>query len=136
MLHRTVASIRRRHPSVAGQIVSRSAGSAFRLLQQPGLLVVLPPTMTAPNDLWTADFKGQFRTGNGVYCSPLTIADLHMRYLLTCHGLLSTQTVTAHPIFARAFHEFGLPRALLARVPDTLVGVRILCYTCPYTLEA
>ena len=22
----------------------------------------------APNDLWTADFKGEFRTGDGIYC--------------------------------------------------------------------
>jgi hypothetical protein len=45
----------------------------------------------APNDRWTADFKGQFRTGDGRYCYPLTLADLHTRYLLRCHGLLSTQ---------------------------------------------
>ena len=27
----------------------------------------------APNDLWSADFKGQFKTGNGRYCYPLTV---------------------------------------------------------------
>ena len=66
----------------------------------------------APNDLWTADFKGPFRTGNGVYCYPLTIADQYTRFLLTCHGLLSTQTVTAKPLFERAFREDGLPNAI------------------------
>jgi hypothetical protein len=40
--------------------------------------------------LWTADFKGQFRTRDGIYCYPLTIADQHSRNLLTCHGLPST----------------------------------------------
>jgi putative transposase len=44
--------------------------------QHPG---VVPIATTQPNDLWTADFKGQFRTGNGVYCYPLTIADRHTR---------------------------------------------------------
>ncbi|MHB1298736.1 MAG: helix-turn-helix domain-containing protein [Gemmatimonadaceae bacterium] len=39
-----------------------------------------------PNDVWTADFKGEFRTGDGVYCYPLTLVDLHARYLLDCHG--------------------------------------------------
>jgi transposase InsO family protein len=73
---------------------------------------VVPPTTAAPNDLWTADFKGQFRTGNGVYCYPLTIADQHTRFLLACHGLLSTQTVTARPVFERAFREYGLPGAI------------------------
>ncbi len=77
--------------------------------QHPG---VVPPTTQAPNDLWTADFKGEFKTGNGVYCYPLTIADQHTRFLLTCHGLLSTQTVTARPVFERAFREYGLPRAI------------------------
>ncbi len=73
---------------------------------------VVRPTTTAPNDLWTADFKGQFRTGDGAYCYPLTIADQHTRFLLTCRGLLSTQTVTARPVFERAFREYGLPLAI------------------------
>jgi putative transposase len=73
---------------------------------------VIRPTTAAPNDLWTADFKGQFRTGNGQYCYPLTLADQHTRFLLTCHGLLSTQTVSARPVFERAFREYGLPIAI------------------------
>jgi transposase InsO family protein len=73
---------------------------------------VVRPVTDAPNDLWTADFKGQFRTGDGKYCFPLTLADQHTRYLLACHGVLSTQTVTAKPIFERAFHEYGLPLAI------------------------
>jgi putative transposase len=77
--------------------------------QHPG---VVPIATAAPNDLWTADFKGQFRTGNGVYCYPLTIADQHTRFLLRCHGLLSTETALARPVFERTFREFGLPRAI------------------------
>lgn len=73
---------------------------------------VVRPVTFAPNDLWTADFKGQFRTGDGKYCYPLTIADLHSRYLLTCRGVLSTQTVRAKPIFERTFREYGLPLAI------------------------
>src|SRR6187455_1136090 len=56
-----------------------------RLSVHPG---VVRPTTAAPNDLWTADFKGQFRTGNQLYCYPLTIADQHTRFLLECRGLL------------------------------------------------
>ena len=66
----------------------------------------------APNDLWTADFKGEFHTDDGIYCYPLTIADLHARYLLACHGRYTTQTVAAWPIFRWAFREYGLPRAI------------------------
>jgi transposase InsO family protein len=73
---------------------------------------VVRPVTVAPNDLWTADFKGQFRTGDGKYCYPLTLADQHTRYLLACRGVLSTQTVTAKPIFERAFRTYGLPLAI------------------------
>jgi len=73
---------------------------------------VVPAAAAAPNDLWTADFKGEFRTGDGRYCYPLTIADHHARFLLSCRGLLSTKTVTARPVFERTFREYGLPRAI------------------------
>lgn len=110
-----------RHPRVSGW---PAASTAADLLARRGLVQhrrrrrphlhpgVIRPTTAAPNDLWTADFKGQFRTGNGQYCYPLTIADQHTRFLLTCRGLLSTQTVTARPIFERAFREYGLPIAI------------------------
>ena len=65
--------------------------------------------MTAPNGIWTADFKGQFKTRNGVYCYPLTIVDGFSRYLLACQGLLSTAIALARPIFLRLFQEYGLP---------------------------
>jgi len=47
-------------------------------------------SILAPNDLWSADFKGQFKTGNGHYCFPLTVADGFSRYLLGCQALNST----------------------------------------------
>src|SRR5438034_9150968 len=43
--------------------------------------------MEQPNAVWTADFKGQFRTTNGVYCYPLTVQDGATRFLLGCRGL-------------------------------------------------
>jgi len=86
---------------------------------------VVAPVTHAPNDLWTADFKGQFRTRDGIYCYPLTIADQHSRYLLTCKGLLSTKGDGVRPAFARAFHEFGLPRAMRTDngVPFATTGI-------------
>ena len=77
--------------------------------QHPG---VVSPTTTEPNDLWTADFKGQFTTRDGVSCYPLTIADQHTRFLLTCFGLPSTHGAGARTIFERAFRTYGLPRAI------------------------
>jgi len=54
--------------------------------------------MTAPNVIWTADYKGQFRVGEGRYCFPLTMQDGFSRYLLACRGLTGTTT-------AGRFHE-------------------------------
>jgi putative transposase len=66
----------------------------------------------APNLVWSADFKGQFRTKDGRYCYPLTITDNFSRYLLACQGLLSTATHLAKPVFVRAFREHGLPERI------------------------
>ena len=83
-----------------------------RRRRRPAHPGTVPPHTTEPNDLWAADFKGQFRTGDGIYCYPLTITDQHSRYLLTCHSLRNVQTVGAKPAFERAFREYGLPRAI------------------------
>jgi putative transposase len=116
-----LAVLRRQHPQVR---VWPAASTVADLLARRGLVHkrharrasvhpgVVRPVTEAPNDLWTADFKGQLRPGDGQYCYPLTLADQHTRYLLACHGLLSTQTVTAKPIFERAFREYGLPLAI------------------------
>lgn len=65
-----------------------------------------------PNDLWCADFKGEFQLGNGRYCYPLTITDYASRFLLGCEGLETTREVTAFPVFERVFKEYGLPRGI------------------------
>ena len=66
----------------------------------------------APNALWCADYKGEFRLGNKKYCYPLTITDYRSRYLLACEGLESTKEAGAFPVFERTFEEFGLPAAI------------------------
>src|SRR5436190_1513638 len=98
----TVADLLKRHALVCPR-------RRRRAIVHPG---TVPIHTAAPNDLWTADFKGQFRTRDGVYCFPLTIADQHTRYLLRVHGLRSTKGVGVRPVFERAFREFGLPRAI------------------------
>jgi transposase InsO family protein len=122
-----------RHPGVAWPAIS-TAGDLLarrglvkkrrrrRQYQHPG---VVPPTTTQPNDLWTADFKGHFRTRDGLYCYPLTIADQHTRYLLACHGLFSTKGHGVRPVFERLFREYGLPRAIRTDngVPFATTGI-------------
>jgi transposase InsO family protein len=51
--------------------------------------------MDAPNAVWTTDYKGQFKLGDGQYCFPLTVADGYSRLLLACQALTSTRLVEA-----------------------------------------
>jgi transposase InsO family protein len=66
----------------------------------------------APNDLWCADFKGEFKLGNGHYCYPLTVTDHASRFLLLCEALGSTREDLASTAFAQLFAERGLPQAI------------------------
>ena len=67
---------------------------------------------TAPNELWSADFKGEFKTLDGVYCYPLTVCDAHSRYVLDCTGLPSVKQDGARSRFEYLFYEYGLPSAI------------------------
>lgn len=82
-----------------------------RRRSHPGKPTILA---TEPNHLWTADFKGQFKTRNGVYCYPLTIADAYSRYLLECKGLLSPSRKDTKKVFTTIFKEYGIPFASAA----------------------
>lgn len=66
----------------------------------------------SPNDLWCADYKGEFMMGNKKYCYPLTITDHRSRFLISCEALTTTKQEYAFAVFKRAFREFGLPHAI------------------------
>jgi transposase InsO family protein len=65
-----------------------------------------------PNDVWGADYKGQFRLKNGEYCFPLTVSDLASRYILGIdgHPAISLERSLVH--FWALFQEFGLPNRI------------------------
>lgn len=73
---------------------------------------VSPIKATAPGEVWTADFKGEFRLGSGAYCYPLTVQDAYSRMLLVCEALPSTAHEGARPVFEQLFRAHGLPSAL------------------------
>lgn len=64
------------------------------------------------NELWCADYKGEFMLGNKQYCYPLTITDFASRYLFTCEALETTKEKYAFTVFEKTFKEFGLPKAI------------------------
>ena len=65
-----------------------------------------------PNELWCADYKGEFMLGNKQYCYPLTITDFSSRFLLACEGQESTKEKYAFSVFEKTFQEYGLPKAI------------------------
>lgn len=65
-----------------------------------------------PNDLWCADYKGEFQLADKRYCYPLTVTDHASRYLLMCEALDSTREELALRSFERLFRERGLPTAI------------------------
>jgi transposase InsO family protein len=69
-------------------------------------------TMTHPNHVWTTDFKGEFRTGDGRYGYPLTLRDGFSRFVLRCDALAGRTTGATRQRFARAFAAYGLPERI------------------------
>lgn len=118
--------LRKRLQSVEPTIAWPAASTFGAILKRHGLVrarrrvrgprwapLDLPLTEpAAPNDVWTADFKGEFPLRQGPYCYPLTIADAYSRLLLSCTGLSSTRGAMAQPVFRRVFQTYGLPRVI------------------------
>jgi transposase InsO family protein len=68
--------------------------------------------VTQPNEVWCADYKGQFRLGCDRLCYPLTLSDSYSRYILGCWGLEYPAYQQTRCYFERAFREYGLPNAI------------------------
>ena len=66
----------------------------------------------APNDVWSIDYKGQFRTQDGRYCYALTVTDNYSRMLLCCDGLSGTNYEETRRSLERVFREYGLPKVI------------------------
>lgn len=66
----------------------------------------------APNDVWCADFKGWFRTGDGRRCDPFTLTDAATRFLLRCQVVPRPDHRWVRAVMHAAFREYGLPRAI------------------------
>jgi putative transposase len=116
------ARLRREHP---GQAVpgARTIGKWLRRLRlspaarrrsirgprlQRGALTVARRS----NQVWTVDFKGWFRTGDGQRVEPLTVRDAFSRYGLAVRLLPDQSWVRCRRVFLRLFRENGYPEAI------------------------
>jgi transposase InsO family protein len=66
----------------------------------------------APNEVWTVDFKGWWRTGDGQRCEPLTVRDAFSRYVLTARTLPQANSAGVRAEFERLFQLYGLPQVI------------------------
>jgi len=64
------------------------------------------------NDVWCADFKGWFKTGDGSRCDPFTLTDGYSRFILRCQAVIRPNYTYVKPLFDAAFREYGLPCAI------------------------
>lgn len=98
-------------PSTIGALLQRAGLTVPRRRRYRPAGTARTPVGGA-NDVWAADFKGWFRTGDGRRCDPLTISDVYSRYLLRCQVVGAAQSELVRPIFEAAFREYGVPRVM------------------------
>jgi len=63
-----------------------------------------------PNDVWTIDFKGDWKMKNGKRCYPLTLRDECTKYILDISGLEGTQSAATKERLKICFSKYGLPK--------------------------
>ena len=112
----------RRHPEIEGLLPAASTiGELYRRhglvktrrrqrRHKPFAASVL--RVDAPNEVWTADFKGEFRLRSGSYCYPFTLADAYSRFLLCCSAQESTALQGVRTSLETAFRDYGMPQAI------------------------
>lgn len=72
-----------------------------------------PLTMPkGPNEVWTVDFKGWFRTADGKRAEPLTVRDLFSRYGLAVRLVPDQSWRHVRVVFLGLFRRYGQPRII------------------------
>jgi len=114
-----LAVLRRRHrywdlPSVAtvARILKRNGQVSPRRHYRRSHPGCPKSQATGPNEIWAADYKGQFRLRDGTYCFPLTVSDLYSRFLLGCDAHSCVSEVKTMQYFTYLFQTYGLPKRI------------------------
>ena len=100
--------------STIAEILRRN-GLSVRRRRSPGVYESLNDGLTQPtqpNEVWTVDFKGWFKLGNGQRCDPLTVCDRYSRYLLCCHACPDQTFKHTLRCFKGFMRHYGLPEII------------------------
>jgi putative transposase len=100
--------------STIARVLRRLGQVRERRMRRPISFIDRIPAVetTAPNDVWTVDFKGWWRAGDGHRCEPLTVRDAFSRYLLAVQVMDGTSMAGVWEVFERLFKKHGLPKAI------------------------
>jgi transposase InsO family protein len=100
--------------STAGEILKQEGlvrpRRRGRAITHPGKPRIAP--ITEPNQLFNVDYKGHFRTGDHLWCYPLTMTDSFSRHLMLCNGFLELNYANTRTAMETCFREYGLPDAI------------------------
>lgn len=78
----------------------------------PKLPVLIRTLARRANDVWTIDFKGWFRTGDGSRIDPLTVRDLYSRQVLLVRHVPAASDTAVRRVLIGVFRQCGLPRVI------------------------
>ena len=111
-IEKLIVQLKREHPSWGAPEDPREAAAAASAISRPPAISTVHAVLdrhglvsrgrkrrykaqgttlskpAQPNDLWCADYKGEFMLADRRYCYPLTITDFASRYLLSCEALV------------------------------------------------
>ncbi len=100
--------------STIARILRRVGKIKPRRKKMPLSIVEHAPRVEAkgPNTVWSVDFKGWWRTGDGERCEPLTVRDAFSRFVLACMAMSNTQYEPTRAAFELLFRKYGIPDAI------------------------
>lgn len=115
-------------PSVStiARVLRRFGQVRERRRRRPLSVIERAPSVEvkAPNDVWTVDFKGWWRAGDGGRCEPLTVRDAFSRFILAVKVLPGTAGGAVRDEFEDLFRKYGLPSAIQCDNGSPFIGVQ------------
>ena len=111
---------RRRRPNkipslvTIGRILKRAGLAVAKRRGRPRSCPASGPLTPAPgpNEVWTVDFKGWWRTKDGKRCEPLSVRDLFSRYILCLQPVKRVRIKVLKHLFELLFERYGLPQVI------------------------
>jgi putative transposase len=111
---RTIARILKR----ANKVRERRKRAPISVIEQAPMV-----KSSAPNDVWTVDFKGWWRVLDGTRCEPLTVRDSYSRFVLALIACPATGNAV-RAIFEQLFRRHGVPKAIQCDNGPPFIAVR------------